>query len=108
MTREYLKTQSVKAASFVKLLTGEEIEIELLEGNSLRPDGYNRYKIKRTAAVSYAYNIYKDYTAERKELPVNAKELDRTIKDLKRETRAFIRDVKETSALMREVKIKIP
>ena len=39
MKREYLRTQSVKAASFVKLFTGEEIELELFEDKKLRADG---------------------------------------------------------------------
>ena len=94
MKREYLKTQSVKAASFIKLFTGEEIGLELLEDEKLRAEGYNRYKIKRTAAVNNAYNIYREHTTARTDLPVDTKELERIIKDLKRETRAFREEAK--------------
>lgn len=94
MKREYLKTQSVKAASFVKLFTGEEISLELFEDEKLRAEGYNRYKIRRTAEVDNAYNIYKEHTAARKDLPVDAEELECIIKDLKRETREFRQEAK--------------
>lgn len=94
MNKKYLKTQSVKAASFIKLFTGEEVGLELFEDKELRAEGYNRYKIKRTAAVNNAYNIYRKHTTARTDLPVDAKELERIIKDLKRETRAFREEAK--------------
>lgn len=94
MNKEYLKTQSVKAASFIRLFTGEEIGIELFKDKKLRAEGYNRYKIRRTAAVDDAYNIYREHTAARTDLPVDAEELEHTIRALKRETRAFREEAK--------------
>ena len=94
MNKEYLKTQSVKAASFIRLFTGEEIGIELLKDEKLRAEGYNRYKIRRTAAVDDAYNIYREHTAARTDLPVDAEELEHTIRALKRKTRAFREEAK--------------
>lgn len=95
MNKEYLKTQSVKAASFIKLFTGTEVGIELFKDKKLRAEGYNRYKIERTAAVDNAYNIYREHTAARTDLPVDANELERIIKDLKRETRTFRQEAKK-------------
>lgn len=94
MRREHLRTQSIKAASFVKLLTGEEVELELFEDKKLRAEGYNRYKIRRTAAVDDAYNIYREHTAARTDLPIDAEDLERTIRNLKIETRAFRQEAK--------------
>lgn len=94
MNKEYLKTQSVKAASFIKLFAGEEVGIELLEDKKLKAEGYNRYKIRRTAEVDNAYNIYREHTAARTDLPIDAEELERTIRDLKRETRTFRQEAK--------------
>ena len=99
MKREYLRTQSVKAASFVKLYTGEEIELELFEDKKLRADGYNRYRIKRTAAVDNAYKVYREHTMARTALPVDSEDLERTIKDLKRETRLFREEAKRKARL---------
>ena len=94
MNKEYFRTQSVKAASFVKLFTGEEIGLELFKDEKLRAEGYNRYRIKRTTAVDNAYDIYRKHTVARTDLPVDTEELERTIKDLKRETRAFRQEAK--------------
>lgn len=94
MKREYLRTQSVKAASFIKLFTGEEIGIELFTDKKLRAEGYNRYKIRRTTAVDNAYNIYREHTVARTDLPVDAEDLEHTIRALKRETRTFRQEAK--------------
>lgn len=95
MERKYLKTQSVKAASFVKLFTGEEIEIELFKDKKLRAEGYNRYRIRRTEAVDDAYNVYREHTMARTALPVDAEDLEHTIRALKKETRAFREEAKK-------------
>lgn len=94
MNKEYFKTQSVKAASFIKLFTGAEVSLELFKDEKLRAEGYNRYIIKRTAEVDYAYDVYREHTAARLDLPVDADELERVIKDLKKETREFQQEAK--------------
>ena len=46
-----------------------------------------------------AYKVYREHTIARTALPVDSEDLERTIKDLKRETRSFREEAKRKARL---------